>query len=345
MQRNQRFISPLLLAVALLMPALLPAPAQAAPPATRSIAVTVADKENLQHAPFWIALYGGFFAKRGITVKPAALGRPRELLQANGPAWEAAILPPPIFLQLIADDGSGDRVRLAATLMRGDPLTLIVRKAIADGLPPLDPKADLATRLRALTGRKVAVAPGPLSRLRALWASAKVPLDESKQLQIVAGPDQNATLHAGTIDALLAHTPYVERALLAGDATAWFTIGDKPLPPLGVREGHALVVKKALVDADPQLVLDMVKSLDDARAWLKTHRAEAAALLAKQWPDRPTAELDLGLTLLESTWPSSSDPSVDGLLNELALFPASQQRPTLSREQLARAVWARGKRP
>lgn len=347
MPSHQRFMATVLATSASLLLALFAPRANAAKPGPkpdepRRIAVTVADDANLQHAPFWLAVEAGFFAKHNLVVEPKTVGRPRELLGANAAPWDAAILPPPIYLQLLADDATGDKYRLAASLMRGDPITLVVRKAVADQVPALDPKSDLATRLRALAGKKIAVAPGPLSRLRALWQSANVPFDEAKQLVIVAGPEQNAYLHDGKMDAVLAHTPYAERAIRAGDGVAWYTIGNQPMAPYRVREGHALVVQKALADRDPKLVADLVKALDDARDYLKTHRADAAAKLAAKW-NRPVAEVELGLTLLDSTWPASTEPSLEGLESELQLFPASQPRPTIAREKLQRAILKRSK--
>src|SRR5439155_20024004 len=127
-----------------------------------------------------------------------------DLLQPD--AEQVAVLPPPVYLQLIADHFS---LRIVANLLQNDPINLLVRRDLAVARS-LSPDAPVADRLRALAGMRIGVAPGPIARLRALYRAYGLDADKLLTIVPLMGQEQNEAFASGNVDALYSHTPYLE---------------------------------------------------------------------------------------------------------------------------------------
>src|SRR5260370_23676123 len=91
--------------------------------ASERVRVLVPDEGNLQYASFWVAKAGGHFAREGIDVDVVVPPGPQQTVAFfSKPDVDAAVLPPPMFLTLVA---AKEPVVLVANLLRHDPIDLV----------------------------------------------------------------------------------------------------------------------------------------------------------------------------------------------------------------------------
>src|SRR5260370_37530961 len=94
---------------------------------------------NLRFMAFWVALAGGLFAEGGLDVDVVVAAEPLDApIAFRAGVAELGILPPPLYLRLIADRCP---VVVCANLLRNEPLNVVLtrrasaREGIAAGLP------------------------------------------------------------------------------------------------------------------------------------------------------------------------------------------------------------------
>ena len=297
-----------------------------------TVKVLVPDRGNLQYTPFWVAHAAGFFEAEGIQI---------ELVTPPGPQQaeaffeehkaDVAILPPPVYADLIAHDVP---VVLVANLLAHDPINLVVRRSIMEERH-LDAKMPLKARLEGLHGLKLGVAPHPPTRLRALYASVGLDADKDITQVILHGRDQNAAFESGEVDALYAHTPFVERALVHADAVMLVHQSGGEVPVLANRQIHALGVRRTLLDLREALVAGMVRAIAKAETLARAHPEETARHLATEFPNRDRAELDLIAKLYAPAFPETPKVSAELIPHAVDMYPADKARPDLSKVKLA----------
>src|ERR1700688_4928986 len=175
------------------------------------IRIEVPSNKNLQFFTLWVALGAGYFQQEGLEPKILVDTTPRSAGQLLfGGQAEIALLPPPMFLGMMAEDKP---ILLFASLLANEPINLALRKSVADARH-LTAHAGLRERLQAIRGLKVGLAGEVAPRLRALFASAGMNADKDVQLITISGPDQVKAFTDGRIDVLFAHTPYLETVLV-----------------------------------------------------------------------------------------------------------------------------------
>src|SRR5262245_56752853 len=90
------------------------------------IQVVLPDPDNLQYLTFWGAAGAGFFEAEGFDIRTSAPPFPNGVIdllrKENAPV---AVLPPPIYLQLIAERSP---IRIVANLLSNDGINLIVKR-------------------------------------------------------------------------------------------------------------------------------------------------------------------------------------------------------------------------
>ncbi|MGZ3441435.1 MAG: ABC transporter substrate-binding protein, partial [Polyangia bacterium] len=233
----------------------------------------VPEPRNLQLMSFWVAEGAGYFRDEGIELTldvPPTPGEVRELLaKSEAPI---ALLPPPIYLELI---GERQPWRLVANLLRNDPINVVVRRSVVVARKILL-QAPVDERLRALRGVRIAVPPGPASRFRALVETAG--LDAAKDFQIVTmmGDEENEAFANGRVDALFAHTPFLERALVDEDAVIVVNQSAGEVGRVAFRQIHVLAVRAEFAVRQPKLVRALVRAI--ARAEQLIHADKGAAV-------------------------------------------------------------------
>jgi NitT/TauT family transport system substrate-binding protein len=313
----------------------LSARAGSVPTAVVKVPVLVPDSDNLQYLAFWVAQGAGFFADEGVAPEVVVPEVPAQAI-ARFMVGEAqvAVLPPPVYLQLIADQFP---VELVANLLRNDPINLVVRRSVFEARH-MSETAPLRDRLLSLQGLRVGVAPGPPTRLRALFASAGLDADAVVKIVIRHGKDQNDAFAHDQCDALYAHTPYVETALDDQDAVVLVNQSRGDAPPLAMRQIHALVATRAFLDAQRPLVVSMVRAIARSERLVHDDRAAAEEAVLRALPALERRHVHTIVGLYQPAVPETPTVSADGLAPALALFPASRKAPSLDGVPLARFV-------
>jgi NitT/TauT family transport system substrate-binding protein len=300
--------------------------------------ILVPERNNLQLLALWVAEGAGFFAKEGVQMQPVFPSAPALTQEAfaRGVA-PMAVLPSPMVLRLASEKAP---IVVAANLLANDPIDLIVRRSVAEarGLSSDKPLAD---RLRAMQGMKVGVAPGPPPRLRALFASVGLDADRDVQMVTVAGQDQNQALVDGRVDALYAHTPFLERALVEDDAVVVVDQAGGEVPVLAGRMIHSLVVKAEFAREHPRAVARVVRAIADAEELLRRDPAKAADAVLRVVQGSDRAHVERLVALYAKAVPASPRPSAETLARELAFSPANTGTPDVAPAALAHFVDAR----
>lgn len=294
--------------------------------AAESVRVLVPDSDNLQYLAFWTAKGAGYFDAEGVSVDLLVPDVPAQAI-ARVIAGEApvAVLPPPVYLQLISDRFP---IALVANLLQNDPIDLVVRRSIFEERQ-MDARAPLRDRLASLHGLRVGVAPGPPARLRALFASVGLDADRDVRIVIRRGQDQNDAFARDECDALYAHTPYLEKALDDQDAVMLVNQSAGEVPGLATRQIHALVVRRDFLDAHALVAASMVRAIARAERLVHGDLAATEDALMRAIPTLDRRHLHTLLAIYQPAVPETPRVDVAGLAPALALFPASRTPPSL----------------
>lgn len=256
-------------------------PAPASPAAPKPVRVIVPDRANLQFLNLWVALGAGYFQEEGLDVQvvvpPNPQASPQLLLQGQG---DVALLQPPIYIQQIAQ---GQPILVFANLLQNDPINLIVRKEVAEARK-LDPDAPLAERLKGLQGLRIGVAPNPPTRLRILFASAGMDIDRDIQT-VILGEERQRAFAGNPVDALYAHTPFLEKALVEQGAVLLVNQSRGDIPEVAGLAGHALVTTRDYAAAKPDVVLALTRGVYRAQQLIHADLKAAADALFRSGVD------------------------------------------------------------
>ncbi len=293
------------------------------------VQVIVPDAHNLQQLAFWVALGAGHFHDEGLEIDlaiPDAPNEARKLL--DQPGAQAAVLPPPQYLDLIGD---GAPWRLVANLMQNDGINLIVRRSVAEARK-LSPSQPLVDRLRALKGLKLGVAPGPRSRLWALFSSVGLKVEDIVEPVILTGHEQNGAFADKRVDVLFAHSPFLERALVEQDAVMLVNQSAGEVPRLALRQIHALCVSAAFAAAKPDLVQRLVRAIARAEKLIRSDGEATVRAVLKAQPQLDEKLARKVVEIYRAAIPPTPAVTVEGLRTALALYPAGKVPPTLPAE-------------
>ena len=294
------------------------------------VRIILPETGNLQHLAFWVARGAGLFEREGLDVTLAVPSSPGGVyaLVLRDDA-QAAVLPAPVYIDLIAQRAP---IRLVANLLANEPANLVVRRSVVESRK-ISPQAPLGERLRALGGVKIGVAPGPVGRLRTLLAGV-----EGVEIVGVAGPEQNQAFADGRVDALFAHTPYLERALLEQDGVLLVNTSAGEVRELASRQIHALCVRNPWAAQHGSEVAALVRALAAAEEMIHRDRKATVDALVRALPDRPRPLLERIADIYAPAVPATPAVTTNGIRSALALFPSSRTPPDLSGVDLANYV-------
>jgi len=305
-------------------------PAQAAPEPVR---VLLPDGDNLQYLAFWTAKGAGYLDAVELVVPDIPAQVIARMIAGEAPV---AVLPPPVYLQLIADRFP---IVLVANLLQNDPIDLVVRRPLFEQRA-MNPDAPLRDRLASLHGLRVCVAPGPPVRLRALFTSVGLDADRDIQIVVRRGPEQNGAFARDECDALYAHTPYLEKAIDDQDALMLVDQSAGEVPALAMRQIHALVARRDYLEQHRDAVVAMVRAIARAELLVQSDFGAAEEAVVHALPALERRHVHTILAIYRPAVPATPQVSVDGLLPALALFPASRTAPSLDGVPLADFVAA-----
>ncbi|HEY6461262.1 MAG TPA: ABC transporter substrate-binding protein, partial [Polyangiaceae bacterium] len=284
--------------------------------------VLVPDGDNLQYLAFWVAEGAGYVADEGLDVELVVPDLPAQaiakMLAGDAPV---AVLPPPVYLQLIADRFP---IELVANLLQNDPIDLVVRRSVFEARK-MNASAPLRDRLLSLKGLRVGIAPNPPVRLRALFASEGLDADAVVKMVIRHGKDQNAAFAHDDCDALYAHTPFLEEAIDDQDAVVLVNQSAGDAPALAMRQIHAIVARREFLEASRPVVDALVRAVARAEQLVHADRAAAEAAVLHAIPSLDPRHVHTIMGLYQPAVPETPRVRVDGLAPALALFPASRK--------------------
>jgi ABC-type nitrate/sulfonate/bicarbonate transport system substrate-binding protein len=293
------------------------------------VRIGVPERDNLQYLSFWIAQGAGFFKAEGLdleVVHPDASNMSGMILMQR--RVDVALLQPPVYLGLIAEQHP---FVLFANLLANDPINLVVRADVAAKLK-LDPHATLGDRLRALQGLRIGVAPEPPRRLRILFAEAGLNADQDVQIVIRRGEDQVAALESGEVDALYAHSPYVEDALVRLGAMLYVNQSAGEVAALRGGQIHSLGATREYVAKQPGVIHKLTTAIARAQRLLHADSAAAIAALTAAGITAPTPKhLEMIVNLYRPAVPPTPQVSAAAVERYAKLYPARPTMPDFSK--------------
>ena len=113
-------------------------------------------------------------------------------------------------------------------------------------------------------------------------------------------PENLAALRAGTVDVIQIFEPWVEQALLAGDASICHVAADR-----GLTSYTTLYTRRPFLQQHPDVAEQFVRGIYDAQRWIAAHDAGALADLVRDFfPDleRPVLTGGIRRYLDNSVW-------------------------------------------
>lgn len=295
-------------------------------PEPTTVRVIVPSRDNLQYMSFWVAKGAGYFRDEKIelvlSIPPDPHLAKELLMEKDAPA---AVLSPPMYLELI---GEQFPLVLVANLLQNDPINLVVRRSILIERK-LSPEAPVAERLRGLKGLRIGIAPNPPTRLRTLFALYGMDADRDVKMVTLRKEEQNKGFADDRVDALYAHTPYLEKTILEQDGVLLINQSAGEIPQLALRQIHALAFTREFVDANASTVMAMTRAIYRAQQLIHADSAATVDALSREFPSRDRRHLEAIVGIYAPAVPESPRVSVDGLRPALSLFPATREAPKL----------------
>ncbi|MEM6730875.1 MAG: ABC transporter substrate-binding protein, partial [Myxococcota bacterium] len=245
---------------------------------------------------------------------------------------DAAVLPSPVLLDHVA---RGTPLGASMNLLTHDPINVIVRRSVADkrGLNENQPLRD---RLLGLKGLKLGVARHPPPRLRALFESQGLNVDDVVETVHVGGKKQNRAFAKGEVDVLFAHTPYLERALLEQEAVLLVRLSRGDVPELSSRVIHTFTFLPEMQRERPAVAKAIADEVTQWLGKLRTNPSSAVDVLARAFPARERKELELIVELYHRAVPETPALNRQGLERSLSFYPEGYARPNVSVDALDR---------
>lgn len=312
-------------AIGLLGAFALSASALAQSPAPVPVRIEVPSSTNLQFFALWVAVGSGAFKAEGLQPQIFVEPSPRlsgEMLFAG--KADVALLPPPMFLGMMAE---GKPVRLFASLLANEPINLVVRKDVA-AARKLSATASLSERLSALRGAKIGLASEVRPRLRAIYASAGMDAEKDAELVVVPGPEQVAVLAAGKVEALFAHTPYLETAIVQHGAMLLVGTSKGEIEALRGGQVHALATTRDLASARPELIAAVTRAIARAERLIHSDRKATVDALIASGATKPDRRLTEAIAAIYApAIPETPRLSLQGIERDAKLYPAHPRAP------------------
>ena len=296
-----------------------------------ALEVLLPGRDNRQFLIYWVAEASGAFADAGVdvqtTVAPSRAGMPD--LLASRPDL-CAVLPVPLLSRALAQ---GAPLQIVATLLAGDPANLVLGSWIASEVAATAPVGE---RIAALRGKRIGLAHGPVPRLHALLAAGGLG-EGDVEIRIVRGPQQADALARREIDAVLAHTPYLEQIIRGGHGRLWIHTASGEIPALADLLVHAFACGENALTGRRDAVRAAAMALQRSADLIRSRPDRAAALVGAALEQPVTEDLSLLVELYAPAVPRDLTPSPEALARSAALFPAFGER--LSTDPAAVAVY------
>lgn len=307
--------------------------------AAEKLKILVPDKESLQYLAFWVAKGGGSFEREGVEVElvvapPQQRGKaPLDGLLENGEV-DAAVLPPPVYLRMIAAKAP---IVVVANLFRNDPYALVASPAaitahkVAEGGAPRE-------RLGALRGAVLAYPPAGYGRLKALLVSQGLDIDKDFKPTVLLARDLGAPFKEKSVEIAYLMSPQLEKVIASGEGVLVVDQARSDVAELGNRQTNVLVVTRRVATERRDAVVAAVRAIADAEKRIHAAEPEAVEALAHEFTNRERGELEAAVRLYAPGVPETPEVRAQDLAPALALIPESVPKPELAGVDLAAFV-------
>ena len=294
---------------------------------TNTVRVSVPTADNLQFMSFWVALGAGFFNDEGLDISiespPKAGGGDQFLFEGRA---DVGVFPPPQYLNLI---GQEQPLLIFANILQNESLNLVVAKDIVDQLQ-ISANAPLTERLEATRGLRVGVAPGPITVLRTLYKSVGLDIDSDIEAIVMNPESENEAFGEGEVDALYAHSPFLERALVDQGAVMIVNQSAGEVPEVSFQLIHAMATTQSYAAANPDVLVALSRGLYRAQQLIHRDQQATADALMEAVEGLGPRRLQTIIQIYEPAIPQSPVVSVEGVVRILDRFPEHRTPPDLS---------------
>ena len=172
-----------------------------------------------------------------------------------------------------------------------------------------------------------------------LFDSVGLDADSDIEMVILGGPQQNQAFEEGQVDALYAHTPFLEEALVNQGAVMLVNQSAGEIPELGNQLRRAMVTTRDYADANPELIVALARALHRAQQLIHADlEATASALLRSGVQGNDPQLLETIVAIYEPAIPQTPGVSVEAVLRVLELYPAHLTPPDLTGIELTNYV-------
>ena len=303
----------------------------------KPLRIEVPGDRNLQFINLWVAVGAGFFHEEGLAPEIEVASEPRTVgnMLLKGDA-DVALLPPPMYLGMMAESKP---IQLFASLLANEPINLVVRKDIADARG-LSARASLRERMLAIKGLKIGLAGEVAPRLRAIATRAGMDSAKDFQLTVVPGPAQVKAFADKRVDALFAHTPYLETALVDYGGVLLVQTSGGEVPELADGQIHALATTQAEAKNKPELIAAVTRAIYRAEQLIHSDPKATVEALIASGVAKDRQMLEATAAVYGPAVPQTPKISLAGIERDVELYPAHPRAPDFTRVRLADFVAA-----
>jgi len=156
--------------------------------------------------------------------------------------------------------------------------------------------------------------------------------DKDAQLITVAGPDQVQAFAEGKVDALFAHTPYLETVLVRHGAVLIADTSGGEVSELADGQIHALATTRQEVRNKPAIISGITRAIARAENFIQSDtKATVDAVLASGLAHASREQLERIVTIYAPAVPKSPAVSATGVVHDAGLYPAHPRAPDFGR--------------
>jgi ABC-type nitrate/sulfonate/bicarbonate transport system substrate-binding protein len=226
------------------------------------------------------------------------------------------------------DYGTGGSTPVMTVLARPYPLRIIAQVSDISGAQELIVKKDVNS-LDQLKGKKIGLLPGTASEalVRAIFTTYH--FDPSSVQIVNMGPTEMiSTFVRGDVAAVSLWEPHSTKARELGDGKTLVSgttsfIGGKTTANRIHGDHAVLFASESTVKAQPAVTKGVIAALEKANEYMKSHRSEAIAILAKEYSLKPA---DMSAVLDKNRYTLEINDQLVSDMDKLAAFLYSIKR-------------------
>lgn len=291
----------------------------------------------LLFAPIYVAADAGLWKQRGLDVKLPVIAGPGA---TNAVIAGSADFTSSAATSVLRASARGQAMQIIATTNEEYLLNLVVsQKAMA--ARKIDPKADLATRMKALKGATLAIdAPLGLPHGFIKYIAAKVGMDADRDFVLtpMQPPNMVSSLQSGAIDGFMFGEPFISLAALGG-AQVVVQLARTDMPELNPYSTNVIAARAGFCKQSPTVCSKLVAGLTDALKMIQDDPERVKGLMRARFAQLPPQVLDASFEQIRITSPRSAVTHEAALANtQRVSLVAGTLKPEERRDDLAALI-------